>query len=423
MPLDFLAEGAWLQEERTVNYSRIFVCAYIAAIVVSLGLSHGLIDANGKPIGTDFMGVWAAGKLALAGEPGAAYDYMRHYEVQRQALPWRAGQDVLYIGWHYSPVFLLVAAPLALLSYGTALSTWLAVTLPAYLTVMRAIIPSRRWLLFALAFPAVLVNIGHGQNGFFTTGLLGGGLLLLESHPVTAGIFFGLLSYKPQFGILLPLALIAGRHWRVLIAASLTTAGSVFLSAAVLGADVWQAFFDSLHLTRTYVLEQGPTGWEKIQSVFSAVRMLGGSIDFAYAVQGIVSLCVAVSVLWAWRPSVSIPLKGAILTTASLMATPYVLDYDLMLLALPIAWLAAEGVRAGFFRWEKAILVGAWLLPILSRQIGALGVPIAPFMLSLLLIALLSRAADRSAHVPARRNDVRRDTMSTPQVRPLRRPF
>ena len=402
MKRDFLADSHWLNEERVVNYSRMLVVAYIAATALWLGLSHGLIDANGKPIGTDFMDVWAAGKLALAGEPGAAYDYARHFEVQRHALPWRAGQDVPYFGWHYPPLFLLVAAPLALLPYGAALGTWMAVTLPAYLAVMRAIIPSRRWLVLALAFPAVFVNLGHGQNGFLSTGLLGGGLLLLESHPLIAGICFGLLSYKPQFGILLPLALIAGSHWRVFIAASLTAVVAMLLSSAILGADVWRAFFASLHLTRTYVLEQGPTGWEKIQSAFSAVRMLGGGIPFAYAVQGAVSLCVAMAVLWSWRRPVSIPLKGAILTTASLMATPYILDYDLLLLALPIAWLAAEGLRAGFWRWEKAILAGVWLTPIVSRQIGVLGIPIAPFMLALLLIVLIRRAANLSAREPVR---------------------
>jgi len=252
-------------------------------------------------------------------------------------------------------------------------------------------VPYRRWLLFALAFPAVFVNLGHGQNGFLTAGLLGGGLMLLEERPLVAGVCFGLLAYKPQFGLLLPLALIAGRHWRAFASAGMTTAAASLVSYAVFGADTWRAFFSSLRLTRTYILEQGATGWEKIQSVFSAVRMLGGGIETAYAIHGVVAVLVALTVLWIWYRPLPISLKAAALATATTLITPYVLDYDLILLAIPIALLSADGLRTGFLSGEKVILLAAWLLPLLSRNIGAFGVPIAPFVLLILFAAIMRR--------------------------------
>jgi hypothetical protein len=393
MQIDVLKRAAWLDEERVVGYAWIFGCLYLAVAITWIALSPNLIDPNGKPIGTDFMNVWSAGQLVLAGEPGAAYDYGRHYEVQARTLPYATGQEPPYFGWHYPPYFLLAAALLAVLPYGWALAAWMAATLPLYLAAAKAIIPHRRWLLLALAFPAVFVNLAHGQNGFMSAGLFGLGILSLERRPLLAGVLLGLLAYKPQLGVLLPLALLVDRHWVAFIAASATVVMLSAVSYALLGADTWHAFFGSLELTRTYVLEQGPTGWQKLQSTFAAMRMLGFGIDAAYAAHGLVSLIAAAAVLWIWHRPVAMPLKGAALATGCLLVTPYVLDYDLMLLALPLAWLAVEGCRTQFLTWEKSALLVVWLLPVVSRGIGTLGVPIGPVILLLLLAIILRRAA------------------------------
>jgi alpha-1,2-mannosyltransferase len=390
---DFLVQASWLDESRVIGYARIFVCMFALATVGWIALSPGLIDPNGKPIGTDFMTVWSAGKLVLAGEPAAAYDYARHLEVQRQALPWGEDQETPYYGWHYPPFFMLVAAVLALLPYGAALAAWTAVTLSLYLAAIRAIVPYRHWLLLALAFPAVFVNLGHGQSGFLTAGLIGLGLLLLEKRPLLAGILFGLLAYKPHLGLLLPLALIADKRFLTFMSAALTTLTASFVSYIVLGAATWLAFVDSVTVTRIHVLEQGAMGWEKMQSVFAAMRMLGADIEAAYAVQAVVSICAAIAVMWIWRRATAMPLKCAALVTGTLLATPYVFDYDFTLLALPIAWLAVEGLRTRFLDWEKIALFAVWLLPIASRAIGSFGLPIAPVVLSILLVLILRRAA------------------------------
>jgi hypothetical protein len=392
MHMELLAKASWLDEARVTGYARIFVGLFAVATIIWIALSPQLIDPNGKPIGTDFMTIWAAGKLALADEPAAAYDYERHHEVQRQALPWREDQVTPYYGWHYPPFFMPVAAVLALLPYGAALAAWTAATLPLYLAAIRAIVPYRHWLLFALAFPAVFVNLAHGQSGFLTAGLLGLGLLVLEKRPLLSGVLFGLLAYKPQLGLLLPLVLIADRRFLTFIAAAATTLTVSLFSYVLFGAETWRAFAASVTVTRTLVLEQGAMGWEKMQSTFAAMRMLGAGIDAAYAVQAAVSVCAAVAVIWVWRRPVAMPLKGAALVTGGLLATPYVFDYDFTLLALPIAWLSVEGLRARFLDWEKITLFCMWLLPIVSRAIGGFGLPIGPAALLVFLGLILRRA-------------------------------
>jgi Glycosyltransferase family 87 len=392
MTLEFLKRADWLNEERLTGYARIFLALYLVMTVTWVALSPNLIDPNGKPIGPDFMNVWSAGKLALQGEPEAAYEYNRHYEIQRGALPYREDQVAPYFGWPYPPHFLAAAALLALLPYGAALAAWMAATLPVYLAAIRAIFPYRRWWLFALGFPAVFVNFSHGQNGFLSAGLLGLGLASLERRPLVAGLFFGLLTYKPQLGFLLPFVLLIDRRWVAFGAASVTAVALGALSYAAFGAETWQAFVASFEPTRTYVLEQGPTGWQKLQSAFAAMRNLGASIETAYAVQAVVTLTTAAAVLWIWRRPVAMSLKGSALATGTLLVTPYVLDYDLMLLALPLAWLTVEGLRTQFLNWEKLTLFGVWLLPLVSRELGTFNLPIGPVVLLLLLSMILRRA-------------------------------
>jgi hypothetical protein len=298
-------------------------------------------------------------------------------------------------------MFLTIAAVLALFPYGIALALWMAGTLPAYVCAVRAIIPRREAIVAALGFPGVFVTLGHGQNGFLTCGLLGGGLVLLERRPYVAGVLFGLLAYKPQFGVLLPLALLAGGHWRAILSASLTVIVTAGLSYAVFGPETWHAFFSSLSLTRHFVLEEGGTGWPKIVSVFSAVRLSGGPVNLAYALQAAFALLAGIIVVWTWRKSSNIALKGAVLITAALLATPYVLDYDLILLALPIAWLADVGLKKGFQPWEKVILLSAWLLPLFARLIAQkLALPLAPAVLVLVLWIAVRRSSEEShAHI------------------------
>src|SRR5205085_325295 len=172
------------------------------------------------------------------------------------------------------PFFLFVAATLALLPYTAALAVWQAFTLALYLVVTRAIIanaaPEDRqggdgarpsWLLLAVAFPAVFVNLGHGHNGFLTAALLGTALVVLDARPIMAGVLFGLLSYKPQFGVMIPLVLVATARWRTFASAAGTVALLALVSTLAFGPDIWRAFADSLPFTREVVLEQGGTGW------------------------------------------------------------------------------------------------------------------------------------------------------------------
>jgi alpha-1,2-mannosyltransferase len=394
-----LRSGQWLTASRARGYSLILLAVCALAAADWIALSDGLIDRNGKPLGTDFSNVYAAGTLSWQGRPAEAYEPARQHAAEKAVF---GGREVPFYGWHYPPFFFAVAIAAAAFPYAWGLAIWLAASLTAYLAAIRAILPGAETLLIAAAFPAVFVNMGHGQNGFLTAALLGGALQLLDRRPWLAGVLIGCLTYKPQFGVLIPIALLAGGRWNTIAAALATVAALLAVSFVTLGGGVWHAFADSMNFTRTVVLEQGGTGWEKIQSVFSAARMWGAGVHTAYAVQIAMALMLAASLAWLWQSDAAFELKASALATGSLLATPYVLDYDLVVLAVAIAFFARHGLSRGFRDYEISLLAAAWIVPLLSRVIaGVTGIPLGLLVSLTFYVFTLRRAVRDRAAAPA----------------------
>jgi hypothetical protein len=385
-----LRSGDWLTDARMRGYSLILLAICTLALVGWIAASDGLIDRNSKPIGTDFSNVYAAGTLIWQGRPAEAYEPARQHAAEKAVF---GGREVPFYGWLYPPFFFVVAFLVASLPYAWGLAIWLAASFAAYLAAMRAIAPRPETLLIAAAFPAVFINIGHGQNGFLTAALLGGALHWLDRRPWLAGVLIGLLAYKPQFGVLIPVALLAGGRWNTIGAAAATVAALVAVSFVTLGGGVWHAFADSMTFTQTVVLEPGGIGWEKIQSAFSAMRMWGAGVRSAYAIQIALALMLAASLAWLWQSNALFELKASALATASLLATPYVLDYDLVVLAVAIVFFVRHGMNRGFHDYEISLLAAAWFMPLLSRAIaGVTGIPIGLLVLLGLYVFIVQRA-------------------------------
>jgi hypothetical protein len=194
-------------------------------------------------------------------------------------------------------------------------------------------------------------------------------MMLLDRRPWIAGMLLGALVYKPQFAVLIPVLLLARGNIRAFVSAGLTVAALCLLTLAIWGWPVWQAFIDSLPLTRHIIIEAGATGWEKIQSPFATIRQWGGSIPFAYAVQAVVTaIAIVTAALIARRGSME--LRGAAALSAALLCTPYVLDYDHVLLGVAIAFLVADMGKRATLRWEPSWLAYAWIAPLYGRTVS-----------------------------------------------------
>jgi hypothetical protein len=380
--LSALCDGSFLTRERLRLWALAFLLGFAVAIVTLFATAHGNSDYDGRPLGSDFSNVYAAGRAALHGDATLPFDPVRQAAAERAIF----GSKTPFYGWHYPPYFLLIAAPLAALPYLAALAVWQIATLLLYLGALWLLLrngPSPKlagdtlWPVLALGFTAVFVNLTHGHNGFLTAALFAGGLALLDRRPIVAGILFGLLAYKPQFAIVVPLVLLATGRWRVLIAAGTMLAALTVVATMLFGWQVWSAFLTSAHFTRVVVLEQGGTGFHKIQSVFAWVRLWGGSIPLAYLLQGLTTIGAVAAVTALWRSGASMADKGAALCLAAILATPYSLDYDLMILAPAIALLAAQGMAQGFRPGWRTMLAILWIMPVALRSITlATGLPI-----------------------------------------------
>ena len=420
---EMLRNGDWLTRERIRLVAAILLIASAAGLLFLVVTARGDVDIKGRPLGTDFADVYSAGTYVLEGRATVPFNPPQQYAREQTLF----GAKTQFYGWHYPPYFLFIAGALAKMPYGVALVVWQASSLALYLLVIWGIVSavSARtaargdylWLLLALAYPAVLINAGHGQNGFLTAALLGGALLVIDRRPLLAGVLIGLLVYKPQFGLMIPLALIAGGRWRTFAAATVTVLLLTVAATLAFGPEVWHAFLVSTKFSRTVVLEQGQTGWQKIQSVFSWARMWGASIPVAYAVQGALTVAVGAAIVRLWRSAAAPPLKAAALCLAAILATPYSLDYDMMVLAPAIAFFATDGIARGFNAWEKTAVAALWLVPLVTRSIaGATLIPLGvPAMLAMFVVILRRAELDRRLPVALAG---RPSTM--PQARPAR---
>jgi arabinofuranan 3-O-arabinosyltransferase len=374
---------------------------WVAASFVS---GTWLIGPDGLPLATDFVNVWAGGRHALEGAPATAYDVNLHKAAQVAALghPFDGAYP-----WLYPPTFFFVAMALATLPFVAAQLVWVSVTFAAYVAAIHGIIRDRASILLACAFPGIVSNFVVGQNGFLTAALIGGMLVFLERRPFVAGVLLGLLSFKPHLGVLIPLVLMAGGYWRVIAAAAVTTVLLAVAAWAAFGSGPWEAFLHALPTASQETLSAGLTDWFRLQSILGLVRTFGGGATLAWTMQLLVAGAVAILLCMLWRSRVRFDLKAAGLATGVLLVTPYVFLYDLVVLAVAMAFLLRDIQAAGARPGDMPGLAGAAALilsfPLVTAPVGFMAaVVVAVLVARRAMMSGLAEAAPAGAAAPTR---------------------
>lgn len=381
---------AWLRQLRLLrnrramrNDQKALAPAIAAGIVfgyaVSLVLlfqSHvWILDAQGRPQVQDFLSFWSAGKLALHGAAVRAYDP----DAQHAAEVANLGHGFAgALEWNYPPAFFFIVAPLAALPFASAFVIWCVATLAAYAATVAKIARRADAAIFACAAPPVLAVWMSGQNGLLTAALVGLALLFIEKRPALGGIVLGLLSYKPQFGLLFPLALAAGGYWRAFLWAGASAVAANGAAVVMFGGATLDGFLHAMRVTGDMRIAHAGMGWNKLQSLYALARSLGLSGTIAWSAQALLSALIALAVVACWRAPLSYVRKASVLAAAIPLVTPYILVYDLPMLAVAAAFLYRE--RA-FDRSEIALLVstvpsvmGLLWLPVPSAFFASLAV-------------------------------------------------
>jgi hypothetical protein len=365
---------------RLFDHVFLLVLAPVVSLIYAMSIDDVIFSRH-----RDFGVFWTAAVLLWRGETLLLFDPAAFRLNLAQVM----GSDFPYLPFPYPPHSLFLLAPLAFLPYLTAFTCWLVAGLGGILVTLWQRLKSR-WHFFIafLLCPASAVNMATGQNGFLSAILLCGGLLALERRPILAGLLFGLLSYKPQLGLLIPFLLMAGGHWRAFWSASLTVTLLVAASALLFGVDSWLL----------YVTKSGPQQLEIAQhwvgrfqtmspTYFMAGRLLGCELWLAWTIQIVMSLVAAGAAIWAFRQPSPFTLRAALVMVATFLISPYVLTYDMTIVSIAIL-LAATCFAPAW--WEYLGFALAWLLPALTLPAG---MPVGPIILTILFFILLRRIA------------------------------
>ncbi|CAG9165034.1 hypothetical protein LMG23992_00180 [Cupriavidus laharis] len=397
---DEKARRAWLDLDRVRVYSGVVLTLFGLLMATWAWYSNGFTDGNVSRPGTDFSVFWSASYLALTEVPVHAYDVARHLEVVSAYGTLQHGSNIV-LPWLYPPTFLLMVLPLALFPLALSYLLFMVGSCYVYLRAIGCLLGAgsvmRRGLwLPILGSPAVIISAILGQNSMLTAALAAGAACLLGRRPVASGVLIGLLAIKPQLALLMPVALIAGRHVGALLSAVATAAIFVAASLAVCGWETIPAFMQSVDWARQNLVEGPLHGWYGMPSVLAAAQLAGLDAAPAYAVQGTAALAAAASVAYVWSHTREVPLRAAVLAAGALLATPYVRHYELTWMGISMAGLVGDGIRHGLSGRERALLVVAWLLPLFEHANPLMGMPqIGPVVSALLMIVSVRRTMAR----------------------------
>ena len=349
------------------------LAGWTLGFAVHLAANRSLIDHRGEPVGGDFISPYAAGRLVLEGVGHRLYDLRLQQQMQGRIV---GRPDFRGLCSFVNPPAVAVAfAPLAMLPFRVAYVVYTALLLAAYLLGVRLLRPHlpafhQTWTTTAvlgLLFYPFVVTITGGQNTAITWLLLAGTYAELRNgRDIRAGVWLGLLFYKPQFA-LLPLLLVAlQRRLRALSAAGVVAAILYLLGAAICGFD-WPALM--LRSLRTYwPLENHFNGHTSISLIGVCDAALPGGAG--RVIGTILSLSVVASCVILWRRSVARPdLCWALAVSGSILISPHTQWYDVGLLLLSVflvvhAQLATgRGIPTG---WRLGLVAGFFVPPMFA---------------------------------------------------------
>ena len=365
------------RERRTAR-----LCAVLAGVCVVFAIGAvkaNVVAADAVPF-ADFFGLWSYARIVLLHPAERLYDAGCLHQAQ-VALGMRPGDEMPF---PYPPTFLLLFWPVGLLPFGAACVAWIGGSLCLCLVATCTGARGRAWGVAAtLLAPSSAACVVVGQSGFLLAALLVGGLRLLERRPLLAGVLFGLLTCKPQFGLLLPVALVAAGRWRCITAACATTAMLLVVDTVVFGRAIWGVWWRSLP-AYAELFDRATAENRTIPTVLGNVQALGLSHGAAQGVQAVAAVLAAVAVGCAWRrPG---PFAVPVLLAATCLATPHAFLYDLPILSAAAILFARYrlGTEGSLPLHEAVVLAGVLAMPAVVVVLGPV-VPLSTLAIGLFL--------------------------------------
>jgi len=314
---------------------------------------------DGQAIRLDFTAFWGASRLALEGRATAAFDP----DQFRAALMLSSDEAPGDMLWAYPPAWHLAVLPLGLMPFSVAWLAYSALTLGAFAAAARPLArPLPGGLALVLAGPAVIIAVTIGNNSLVSTaGLIGALAATQRQRWALAGFLIALLTFKPQLGLLIPVALAFGGYWRTIAWAAAGTVAVAAVSTAAFDIEYWQHFLSAMRFMGS-LMQTDLVRFERMMTWYALARTGGAPHELALPVHLAIAAGAAAAMAWIWRHPVTLDLKAASLCLAIPLATPYAFHYEMTLALAAAMFLIRDGV--GATPLERVWLVALWLGPI-----------------------------------------------------------
>jgi alpha-1,2-mannosyltransferase len=314
--------------------------------------------------GQDWMVFDTAAQAWRRGDIPLLLDGPRFTAVLNATHTWLR-EPLVFHPWVYPPYTMLLALPFGLLPWWLNYTAFLSLSLAGLVLALRLWRPaglSRTVLIAGVLFcPATAFTFGAGQNSFMSAGLVTAGIWFMHRRPPLAGLCLGLLAFKPQLAILVPVALAASGAWAAMAYATATVLALLGGSLIIPGPALWAGW---LHL----FLSGDPAFHQWVnagriygQSVFTCLRIAGVPDSLANAGQGLAILFAAACVWRAYRGAMAEHHRFAVLLAAMILAAAHLGDYDCMLLGVAAMLILTDGLARVFQRGEAALAIAVWV--------------------------------------------------------------
>ena len=359
-------------------YDLLYIATTLAPSSVVLGYHIDILFP-------DFLVFHAAARAFFEGKLAIVYDTAALTHLQNTLYAARLPYEIGFRPFLYPPLWLLDLLPFGVLPIGAAVAVFLIATAAAGGVTLSRIGLRLEAVLAILAAPAAVWVVIAGQNTFLSVALLYGGFALLERRPVLAGVLLGALAYKPQVWLLVPLALLCARQWRVLAAMAATVMALSLVTLALFGVDLWADFLVAARRASTgaAAAEMYTRVHAHMTTLLASAKMLGAGDGLAMGLQLAGSLAAVGAVIFAFARHASSPARTAVLVTATFLVSPYTLNYDLLLLMPAVAFLFLNPPQGGLLPLERTAFVAVWLIPHFCLELNAAGLPLTPLVVLL----------------------------------------
>jgi len=396
--------GAWLLRWRAGERKTVYLCAlvlgssaFVLLIYVQKIWAEYIDQAPGHPAPFgDFFALWSYAKIVSAHPATELYD-LATLHARQVALGMDPGNQNPF---PYPPMFIVLLWPLSLLSLETAYLVWIIGTLGLF--VWAVVATCSRLPLCALGVivaPASIATISSGQSGFLAAALITAGVRLAGSRPLLGEVLIGILTYKPQLGLLVPIALVSAGYWPAFRAACATALALAVVATLAFGWTVWPAWVSMLP-AYAEVFDRQTVQLTIMPTVMANLLMAGVTLPVAKGLQALVAIVVAILVWRCFRRNPG-RLAAAALLVGTFLATPHALVYDLPMTAAALALFIDAHTKTGasFSLAEVLIVVLAFMFPILMI-VNGFNAPVSTVPLVLLYSLTLwrQRQVNREHH-------------------------